>query len=385
MITTTTKKRIRLRAVIVSAVIAGLIITAGLGWATGERRDNPPRLFSDVLVPAAVVAEGEVVAAYYSYHPPSAADIGFVGQAGWLVGKPNGDYDPEGMITAAQISNVIGRVFPDGMTRAEFASFLRGGQRRIDDNAENLGLRIADEEPAGYDWDDWERGGWPEAANGDRGLRWEYTGCRWAFYSAQTEPDCMGDNRRDHLVALEEAHQSGGHSWDDITRRRFFLDAENLFVLPSWENRAKGARDPAEWLPARNECEYVRRWLAIKRDWGLSADPTEMAAIARVISVCGDQIGVIVSIPVSTSTTNPSPPSSAPLRQPSTATFDYFRRLTCNGWLAGVGYAGLEGMRRMVITAAAIPGGYDWGDRDENSDGYPCEDQLGRGYIPGRP
>lgn len=38
MTTTTAKKQTRRRAIVTSVVIAGLIITAGLGWATGQQK-----------------------------------------------------------------------------------------------------------------------------------------------------------------------------------------------------------------------------------------------------------------------------------------------------------------------------------------------------------
>lgn len=52
------------------------------------------------------------------------ADIEAVASRGWFIGKADGTYDPEGAITSGQMARVIGRRFPNGMTRAEFASLL---------------------------------------------------------------------------------------------------------------------------------------------------------------------------------------------------------------------------------------------------------------------
>ena len=52
------------------------------------------------------------------------ADIAAVADQGWFIGKTDGTYDPEGNITPGQMARVIGRMFPNGMTRAEFASLL---------------------------------------------------------------------------------------------------------------------------------------------------------------------------------------------------------------------------------------------------------------------
>lgn len=370
----------RRRAAVCAAIIGGLIITAGLGWAVGERR-KPPRLFSDIVA-TTVTEEGEMVAAYYRYPPHGAVDIGFVAQAGWFVGKPDGSYDPSGKITAAQMAKVIARAFPEGMSRAEFASFLRGGQRRVNDTAENLGLLVAPEEPAGYDRSDWEGGGWPENTN--LMLRWSLVGCRWAFYSVQTEPDCGGNNHRGHLVAAAEAHESGGHSWDEAERRRFYLDVENIFVLPAGENTAKGARDPAEWLPDRNRCEYIRRWVAIKRDYRLAADRAEMDVIAREIVKCGvPDGGVVISIPGSTTTTTTAPTTTTTAVGEDVAAtgpevWNRYRAAACSDWMATDGWP-IVRLRMMVADADAF--GYDWGQWDDNGDGYPCEGLLGDDYL----
>ena len=67
-----------------------------------------------------------------SDHPRS-ADIQFVAaqSPAWFGGYKDGEFKPERVITAAQMATVIGRAFPEGMTRAEFASFLRGGAARV--------------------------------------------------------------------------------------------------------------------------------------------------------------------------------------------------------------------------------------------------------------
>ena len=52
------------------------------------------------------------------------ADIAAAADQGWFIGKTDGTYDPEGNITPGQMARVIGRMFPNGMTRAEFASLL---------------------------------------------------------------------------------------------------------------------------------------------------------------------------------------------------------------------------------------------------------------------
>ena len=59
---------------------------------------------------------------------PQAEDIAFVAEKGWFVGRSNGSFSPGAKITPAQMTKVLTRAFPDGMSRAHFASFIRGGE-----------------------------------------------------------------------------------------------------------------------------------------------------------------------------------------------------------------------------------------------------------------
>ena len=50
----------------------------------------------------------------------------------------------------------------------------------------------------------------------------------------------------DHIVAAQEAHESGGHNWDVATRGRFGDDALNLVASRDCVNRSKGSSDFSE-------------------------------------------------------------------------------------------------------------------------------------------
>ena len=92
----------------------------------------------------------------------------------------------------------------------------------------------------------------------------------------------------DHIVPLKEAHISGGDVWTKKQRRRFANDPENLIVVSARENREKGAKDPAKWLPDIVEfrCEYAQRWVAVKTKYKLVMDAKELAALDTVRSNC---------------------------------------------------------------------------------------------------
>lgn len=63
------------------------------------------------------------------------ADIRYAVEQGWFQGYPDDTFRPDQRITQKQIATVISRAFPDGSTRAEMSSFMRGGFDRV--NAPN--------------------------------------------------------------------------------------------------------------------------------------------------------------------------------------------------------------------------------------------------------
>ena len=93
----------------------------------------------------------------------------------------------------------------------------------------------------------------------------------------------------DHVVPLKEAHDSGAWQWGPAKKKWFANDLKNknhLIAVYASANRKKGAKDPAEWLPSNQDFlkDYVRIWMKIKVDWGLSADRAELKALKRILA-----------------------------------------------------------------------------------------------------
>ena len=90
-----------------------------------------------VIVAAAVLAAGSVaVAASSSFSDvasdhPQLGDIEYAVAQGWFQGYGDGTFKPDRAVTQKQITTVIGRAFPEGLTRADLATFLRGGTDRL--------------------------------------------------------------------------------------------------------------------------------------------------------------------------------------------------------------------------------------------------------------
>jgi len=105
----------------------------------------------------------------------------------------------------------------------------------------------------------------------------------------------------DHVVALAEAWGSGASTWKAPRRERFANDLAHPWTLQAVTaaaNRAKGAKDPAQWWPARSRCTYAVHWTAVKYRWKLSVDAAEHAALSKLFSGrCGATRLVVPSRP----------------------------------------------------------------------------------------
>ena len=101
-------------------------------------------------------------------------------------------------------------------------------------------------------------------------------------------PYWYGPDRRaaeiEHLVARKEAHDSGLCHAPDYLKRVFANDPLNLTLATSATNRAKGARDAAEWAPGRNRCWWAVTSVLVRRKYQLTIDAAERDALEAVLA-----------------------------------------------------------------------------------------------------
>ena len=172
-------------------------------------------------------------------------------------------------------------------------------------------LGTAAENPAGYDRSDYEHssGELCDASGTD-----PYTGL--TFTAAMCDVD--------HIVAAKEAHESGGHRWDDTTRGRFGDDRLNLVASRDCVNRSKGSSDLAEWsgvqsgtcagarLTTAGRCFWAARTVAVKYRYNLTVDTAERVALANALNQCPVDIDATAPsrAAVATAPTTETPPST---------------------------------------------------------------------------
>ena len=213
-----------------------------------------------------------------------------------------------------------------------------------------------------------DRPRWTDAV--DAALGWRTGDCKFAYYAVGPR-DCSGNVHRDHLVAWAEAWDSGLGYAD---AERWYLDDDNLWVMPAGENISKSDDDPSEWRPQdpADWCRYARNWIAVKAEWNLTADRAEADALREMLSTCTGapppDPADAPDEPVDGSDPAPSPESADDSsNQPSVdpdldELLQELRSLPCGEW----------GDEERALARQA-PAGFDWGRRDGDNDGNPCD------------
>ena len=179
----------------------------------------------------------------------------------------------------------------------------------------SVSLPVAAEYGAGYDRDDW--------GPHDSSL------CRGAVGSADPYTGTPIDTCNvDHVVALHEAHESGGWAWPGGQKQRFSRDPDNHVASRACVNQSKGGDDISEWSDAdvasssacgggysvtpAGRCLLARITVSVKSEWGLSVDQSEADALGRTLAGCGDQTPGFSAEPQAAAPTAP-PKTAAPL------------------------------------------------------------------------
>lgn len=117
------------------------------------------------------------------------------------------------------------------------------------------------------------------------------SGGRWFSYYDGVSQTSASALDIDHMVPLAEAWDSGAGSWSSADREAYANDLgdhRTLVGVTAAENRSKSDQDVAEWLPAQQQCRYLREFVAVKHRWGLSVDSAEKSAMSSLAEGCDD-------------------------------------------------------------------------------------------------
>ena len=171
--------------------------------------------------------------------------------------------------------------------------------------AETLQLTVAEDKATGYKralfkhWIDVDKDGCDTRAEvlieeaivkPKIGTKCKLTGGKWlSAYDGKTVTK-SSDLDVDHMVPLAEAWRSGAWKWTAAQRQAYANDLDNseaLIAVTLSTNRSKGDKDPALWLPAKEQCTYAENWIAIKVKYSLTVDAKEATKLNTLINSCG--------------------------------------------------------------------------------------------------
>lgn len=95
----------------------------------------------------------------------------------------------------------------------------------------------------------------------------------------------------DHVVALQNAWESGAWNWTRSKRLKFGNDMLNLLAVQGAANQEKGSASAAYWLPSNKSfrCDYVARQIAVKYKYGLTVTRAEKQSMAGILHNCHAQ------------------------------------------------------------------------------------------------
>jgi hypothetical protein len=123
------------------------------------------------------------------------------------------------------------------------------------------------------------------------------SGGRWFSYYDRVSWTNTADVDIDHMVPLAEAWDSGARTWSATVRRDYandLGDSRALVAVTDNVNQTKSDQDVAEWLPAYDQCRYLREFVAVKIRWRLSVDSAEKSAMSSLASSCANSTITVV-------------------------------------------------------------------------------------------
>ena len=194
-----------------------------------------------------------------------------------------------------------------------------------------VSLPVAAEYEAVYDRDDW--------GPHNSGL------CRGAVSTPDPYTGTPIDTCNvDHVVALHEAHESGGWAWPADAKQRFSQDPQNHVASRACVNQSKGGDDIFEWSDAdvasssacgggykvtlAGRCLLAEITVTVKSAWSLAVDQSEADALSATLAGCGDQTpefaaAQTITPPTTTEpTTTVAPPEECVIADKTAAEYD---------------------------------------------------------------
>lgn len=97
----------------------------------------------------------------------------------------------------------------------------------------------------------------------------------------------------DHIIPLMYVYTHGGANWSEEKSKEFADDPTVGVCCTQFDNRAKGAKAPSEWLPTANIEDYCYTWLVIADRFDLWLEQADYDVIVSVLANYDGELSLI--------------------------------------------------------------------------------------------
>jgi hypothetical protein len=90
----------------------------------------------------------------------------------------------------------------------------------------------------------------------------------------------------DHILPVSLSWYYGAKYWTKQERIEFYNDPINIVPVEKRLNRQKGAKDITEWLPPKNQCGYIARFMRVIKKYNLKPPEKKMRQFEKLVHGC---------------------------------------------------------------------------------------------------
>ena len=93
----------------------------------------------------------------------------------------------------------------------------------------------------------------------------------------------------DHVIPLSNAARNGGQEWSSEKKEQFANDPENLLATSAKENRSKGDKGPAKYMPLQKsgyKCAYAKTYVSLSNKYELTITDADYKVLEKAILSC---------------------------------------------------------------------------------------------------
>lgn len=92
----------------------------------------------------------------------------------------------------------------------------------------------------------------------------------------------------DHIIPLSNAARQGGQKWSLEQKEKFANDPDNLLATSAKENRKKGEKGPAKYMPPLKSyhCQYSKSYINLSHKYNLTITKSDKKVLEQALDAC---------------------------------------------------------------------------------------------------